>query len=563
MFRLPKIFGSYTEWIEKQQTSILSAAAVITVANIASSLSGLLRQRLLISHYYSTDVSRQAYEAFLVAFQIPDLMFQLIVLGALSAAFIPVLAQYKHDKEQELNYINSMMNSVLLIFAVVGAVVFIFAEPLTVWRTGAQFTKEQVEIVVNLTRIMIFAQFFFAISNFFTGILQSYRRFIVPALSPLLYNVGILIGAFTLSQYFGIYAAGIGVVIGAALHMLVQVPAVYKTGFRFRPIILFRNAGVRRTYKLTPARTLNLSIGQIQQLSDGKLATTIGQLSFTVLNLASSLMTMPIRFFGVPISQAALPFLSEEATDGDMHKFKDLVMRSIHQISFFAYPASVLLLILRVPIVRLAFGTKNFPWTEVTLPTARVLAIVAISIAAQAITQLLIRSFYALKDTKTPLYITIVTVVFYVSMSWLSVFYFNGGVLGIAAVLTITNILEMLLLLYCLDLRVKGFARKEFWVPQVKMIVASFLMAVFLYLPFRMLDELVFDTRRTIELILLTLTTGTIGMTVYIYFGLLFDVRELYILQNLMKTLGNWQKTLSRSQEVLVESPNQSEDMQV
>src|SRR5262245_296392 len=110
MFRFPKILSNYTDWLERQQTSILSAAAIITVANIASSVSGLLRQRLLISHYYSNVSSQQAYEAFLVAFQIPDLMFQLIVLGAVSAAFIPVLAQYKQDKAEELRYMNSMMN---------------------------------------------------------------------------------------------------------------------------------------------------------------------------------------------------------------------------------------------------------------------------------------------------------------------------------------------------------------------------------------------------------------------------------------------------------------------
>lgn len=562
MFRFPKILSNYTDWLERQQTSILSAAAIITVANIASSISGLLRQRLLISHYYSNVPSQQAYEAFLVAFQIPDLMFQLIVLGAVSASFIPILAQYKQDKEQELKYMNSMMNSVLLIFVGVGAVVFIFAEPITRFRTGNAFTPEQVEVVVQLTRIMVFAQFFFAISNFFTGFLQSYRRFIIPALSPLLYNVGILIGAFTLSPYFGIYAAGIGVVLGAALHMIVQLPTVYKLGFRFRPTMSFSHPGVRKTYKLTPARTASLSINQVQQLSDGYFTTSIGQLSYTVMNLASSLITMPIRFFGVPISQAALPFLSDEATEKDLVHFRDLVLKLIHQISFFAYPAAVLLLILRVPIVRLAYGSRNFPWTEVTLPTARVVAIVSISIAAQAVTQLLIRSFYALKDTKTPLKITITTVLFYLAGTTLAVFGFKTGVLGMAVVLSITNIAEMLLLLYCLDLRVRGFARKEFWLPQMKMVIAGFLMAVFLYLPFRLLDELVFDTRRTVELIMLTLTTSTIGMLVYIYFCLLFDVREIYILQNLLSKFGNWQKTLSKSQEVLVESPNRTDELQ-
>jgi putative peptidoglycan lipid II flippase len=456
---------------------------------------------------------------------------------------------------------NSMMNSVLLIFIVIGVLVFIFAEPLTSFRTGHAFTPEQLKISVQLTRIMIFAQFFFAISNFFTGMLQSYKRFILPALSPLLYNIGILIGAFMLAPYFGIYAAGVGVVIGAALHMLVQLPLAFKLGYRFRFVMSFNHPGVRRTYKLTPARTATIAINQVQQLANGYFTTSVGRLSFVIVNLASSLMTLPIRFFGVPISQAALPFLSDEATENDLSRFKDLVLRSIHQIAFFAYPAAVLLLILRVPIVRLAYGTKNFPW-ETTLVTGRVVAIVSLSIAAQALVQLLIRAFYALKDTKTPLAIAIVTVVLYLAGTWIVVFPLHAGVMGMAVVLTVTNIIELLLFLYCLDRRVHGFARKEFWIPQLKMIVASFLMAIFLYLPFRILDELVFDTTRTMELILLTITTGTIGTLVYIYFGLLFDVSELYILQNLVNKFGNWQKTLSKSQEVLVESPNRTDELQ-
>lgn len=561
VFRLPKLLTTYTEWLEKQQTSILSAAIVITIANIASAVSGLVRQRLLISHFFDTLSSQQAYEAFLVAFQIPDLMFQLIVLGAVSAAFIPILSNYKNNREDELNYINSMMNSVLLIFVFVGALVFIFAEPLTKYRTGDAFTPEQLKIAVQLTRIMVFAQFFFALSNFFTGMLQSYKRFIVPALSPLLYNVGILIGAFTLSQYFGIYAAGIGVVFGAALHMLVQLPLVFKLGYRFRPVMHMRQPGVVKTYKLTPARTASLAINQVQQLADGFFTTSIGNLSYVIMQLAFALMTMPIRFFGVPISQAALPFLSDEAATRDLTRFKDLVLRSIHQIAFLAYPASVLLLILRVPIVRIAYGTHNFPW-ETTLVTGRVVAIISLSIAAQSIVQLLIRSFYALKDTKTPLFITILTVIFYVVGTSLAVFTFKLGVIGMAVVLTLSNVMEMLLFLYFLDKRVSGFVRKEFWIPQIKMILTSFLMAVFLYLPFRILDELVFDTSRTVELILLTLSTGTIGMLVYVYFALLLDIRELYIITSILNKFGNWQKTLSKSQEALVESPNLTDDMQ-
>ena len=151
VFRLPKLFSTYTEWLEKQQTSILSAAVIITVANIASAASGLIRQRLLISHFFDTPLSRQAYEAFLVAFQIPDMMFQLIVLGAVSAAFIPMLSQYRNNREEELKYMNSMMNSVLIIFMLVGVLVFIYAEPLTRFRTGEAFTPEQFKICLLYT----------------------------------------------------------------------------------------------------------------------------------------------------------------------------------------------------------------------------------------------------------------------------------------------------------------------------------------------------------------------------------------------------------------------------
>jgi len=561
VFRLPKLFSTYTEWLEKQQTSILSAAVIITVANIASAASGLIRQRLLISHFFDTPLSRQAYEAFLVAFQIPDMMFQLIVLGAVSAAFIPMLSQYRNNREEELKYMNSMMNSVLIIFMLVGVLVFIYAEPLTRFRTGEAFTPEQFKIAVQMTRIMVFAQFFFAISNFLTGMLQSYKRFIVPSLAPILYNVGILLGTFLLSERFGIYAAGIGVVIGAALHMLIQLPLAFKLGFRFQPKISLNHPGVRKTYKLTPPRTASLAINQVQQLADGFFTTSIGNLSYLIMDLAFALMTMPIRFFGVPISQAALPFLSDEASQSDLTRFKDLVLKSIHQIAFLAYPAAVLLLILRIPIVRIVYGTHNFPW-ETTLITGRVVAIITLSIAAQAIVQLLIRAFYALKDTKTPLFITIMTVIIYLTGTSLAVFVFKAGVIGMAVALTVSNIIEMIFFLFFLDRKVSGFVRKEFWVPQLKMILTSFLMAVFLYLPFRILDELVFDTSRTTELILLTLSTGTIGMLVYVYFALLFDIRELYIISSIINKFGNWQKTLSKSNEMIVESPNMTDDIQ-
>ncbi len=559
--RLSKFFSQNTKWLEKQQTSILSAAFIITLANIASSLAGLVRERLLISSFFDSAVSQQAYEAFQIAFQIPDMLFQLIVLGAVSASFIPLFTDLRKQNEQKaFNFTSSVMNLLVLIFLVVAIVVGFFADPLTRWRTGTEFTSHQVEIAVNLTRLMLFSQLFFAISNFLTGMLQSYQRFIVAAVAPVFYNFGIILGVFLFKNMFGIYSAGLGVIIGAFLHMLVQLPSVKNLGFKHSLRIDLKDWSVRRLFRLMPPRVMALGISELQNLGLGFFATTIGSLSFVVIRLGLRLMTIPIRLFGVPISQASLPFFSQETEEEERKRFSSLVIQSLHQISFFALPASVLLLILRIPIVRLVFGADNFPW-KTTVLTGKVVAILALSVAAQAMVQLLVRAFYALKNTKTPFFITSVTVLVYFIISLVFVYATDLGVLGLAWATTISAYLELILFIVFLQPRAKCFTGSDFWLPQIKMIVSSFLMAVFLYLPFRILDEVVFDTSRTLELIALTFSTGTIGMLVYIYFSYLFDVKELKYFSRVFSIVNKWKDLLANTKEILVDTKVESNEV--
>lgn len=167
--------------------------------------------------------------------------------------------------------------------------------------------------------------------------------------------------------------------------------------------------------------------------------------------------------------------------------------------------------------------------------------------------QLLIRAFHALKDTKTPLIITIYTVLLYILGNGAVIYATDWGVIGIAAVTSLVAFVELLLFVFLLNKKMTLFNTQEFWVPQGKMIVASFLMAIFLYLPFKVLDG-IFDTSRTIELILLTITTGTIGMLVYIYFAALFEIKELALVTRLLDSMNLWKKSLRRTPEVLVET---------
>ncbi len=561
-FEIPKILRNQTKWLEKRQTSILSAATVITLANILSSISGLFRERLLIASYFGNEQSQRAYEAFNVAFQIPDLLFQLIVLGALSAAFIPIFTRYrKKSNKNAFRLTNVIMSFLMLVFFVSAILVFIFIRPLTVLRTGDAFTTAQIDIVVNLTRIMLVAQFFFIISNFFTGILQSFQRFIIPSIAPILYNIGIVLGVYFLSSRLGIYAAGVGVVFGAMIHMLIQMPLVYKLGFKFNFEINFSLKGVRELFKIAPPRMLAISVTEVQNLSLTFFATSIGNLSFVIITLGLKLMSLPIRLFGVPISQASLPFLSEESEANDLVRFRSLVIQSLNQISFFVLPASILLLILRLPIVRLVFGTQNFPWVT-TVQTGKVVAIISLSIIAQAMSQLLIRTFYALKDTRTPFFVTLTTVSFYLFLSWIIVFCTSLGVLGLALVTLITAFIEAILLLILLEIQITTkFFDSSFYIPQMKMLASSFLMAVFLYLPFRSLDMIIFDTSKTVDLIALTIITSTIGMLVYIYFSALFRVKELSYITKLIYKFDSWRKSIAKTQEVFIETPLDNDEV--
>lgn len=551
---LPKIITKNGVWLERQQTSILSAAVVITAANVLSSLVGLIRERLLITYFFDNQASRLALEAFQIAFQIPDSIFQLLVLGALSAAFIPIFTELKaKNPKQAFDMTSTVMNLVLIAFVLISVVVFIFARQITVWRTGPAISPDQIEIIVNLTKIMLVAQLLFAVSNFFSGILQSYQRFILPAVAPILYNLGIMLGVVIFYQKIGIYSAGAGVIIGALIHAAVQFPTIKKVGFRYRPIINLKLQEVKKLLIMMPPRVATFAISEIQDLSLGFFATSLGNLSFFIIRLGLKLMTIPIRLFGVPIGQASLAFLSEKTRDNDSVQFKSLLINSLNQISFFAIPASVLLLILRVPIVRLIYGARNLPW-ETTIATGKIVAIVTISIVAQSLVQLLIRAFHALKDTRTPFLIALITTCCYLLGCYFIVNFTNLGIVGIAGITTLLAWLELAMFVILLESKITGVVNKNLLIPQFKMALAGFFMAVFLYLPFKVLDQLVFETSRTAELIGLTTVTGAIGLLVYLYLSHLMKIRELQIIVKVIESIDRWRKPIINTPEVVTET---------
>ncbi|MEK9200954.1 MAG: murein biosynthesis integral membrane protein MurJ, partial [Patescibacteria group bacterium] len=383
----------------RKQNNILSAAFVIMVTYGLSNIVGLLKTRLLISYFFDTAGLLDVYYA---AFVIPDTIFQLLVIGSLSAAFIPVFSRLLVKKESEAWYVASVSLN-LVVFLLAGISLLIFWQAPSLSRLIAPgFTGEQITIMSTLLRILLISQIFFSVSGFLTGIIQSHQRFLIPALAPLFYNFGIVLGTIILTPSLGIYAPAIGVVIGSVLHVAIQLPLARHLGFKFTFKLDISHTSVKEIVKLVPPRALALGIDQIEQFVSVVLASLLSAGSLSLLNVSRLLYTIPSTLFGVSIGQAALPALSRESSLEDKDKFYHTFSSALIQVAFLALPVSTLFIVLRIPIVRLVFGSSSFPWTA-TLLTAKALAILALSSTFAAIMHLVIRGFYALHNTKTPL----------------------------------------------------------------------------------------------------------------------------------------------------------------
>jgi putative peptidoglycan lipid II flippase len=250
-------------------------------------------------------------------------------------------------------------------------------------------------------------------------------------------------------------------------------------------------------------------------------------------------MIFPIRLVGVPIGQAALPFLADLSDEANLSRFKKILIQSLNQISFLAFPAAALILILRIPAVRLVYGTKNFPW-EMTVLVGRIVAIMALSIPIQAMYHLLVRSFYALKNTKIPFLISTVTTILFVVGCYLATLSGdqNTALLDIALVISVVALVEVASYFFFLHRRLKPFFTNDFLISQGKIIFASAIMTIALYIPFKFLDQLVFDTTRVLPLLALTVTTSLLGIGVFILVAYLIKIKEMELVRGVLKNFG-------------------------
>jgi putative peptidoglycan lipid II flippase len=510
-------------------SSVASAAFVIAVAGILSRVLGLLRDRILASHFGAGDT----LDIYYAAFRVPDLIYNLLILGALSAAFIPVFTGLiaKDEKSEAWELVNVFLTTALLFLIVLAAILAIFA-PFLMKIVTPGFSPEKMQDVVTLTRIMFLSPIFLGISGIFGGILNSFKRFLIYSLAPIMYNLGIIFGAVFLVKPFGVAGLTWGVVIGAFLHMAIQYPNVKMVGLKYFPRLSFKNKNLKKIIILMIPRTLGLAVTQINLLIVTIIASTLAAGSLSIFNFANNLQSFPIGIFAIPFALAVFPILSHHAARDERDVFIQNFSKTFRQILFFIIPASILILVLRAQIVRIVLGAGNFDWQD-TILTFQALGIFAVSLFAQSTIPLLARSFYALHNTKVPFVTGIISEIFNLTAALILSQYY--GILGLVWALSLSSIVNMFLLVLILRHKLENLDDKKIISVILKISLSALAaglvaqLAKYLIEPYINLDTFVGVFSQMVF-------AGGVGAGVYLALAYFFDLEEFHYLKKLFSS---------------------------
>lgn len=536
---------SFKEIFQKQINSITVAAALVAASSLASRLLGVVRDRILAGQF-GAGAELDIYYA---AFRIPDLIYNIIVLGALSAGFIPVFTGLIRDfkcavekggegdcNQEAWNLASNVLNWLLLGLAGLSALGIIFAPALTRLMVPG-FSAESQAVVASLTRVMFLSPLFLGISGVLGGVLQSFKRFLVYSLAPVLYNIGIIIGALYFSRWWGIDGLAWGVAFGAFLHMAIQIPVVYRLGWRYSFKIKWRDSDTRQIGRMMAPRIMSLATAQINLVVITVLASGLSAGSLTVFNFANNLQSFPIGIFGISFAIAAFPALAETAFDKE--KLVTNFSRTIRQIWFFIAPATVLIVALRAQLIRVVLGSGNFDWQD-TILTMDCLGLFAISLFAQAAAPLLARVFYARHDSATPFYLGLASVAANIILSLF--FAPRLGITGLVLAFSIASILNFILLWIWLSIAVGSLDMKRITISVAKFTVSAFAAGGAAQIMKALVWPFI-DMTKFSGVSIQLLVSGSVGLAVYLVFCYLLRSEELAELLSSLRRRLSFKKT--------------------
>ena len=420
------------------KSAIIHITGYLVILSIFSRLLGLFRDRLLTSNFDTAIL-----DAYFSAFRIPDLLYNILILGTLSSAFIPLFSKLiRHkDKQKEAQ---SLVDDVLLIVGVVMGIIsvlmIIFA-PYLVKLVSISYEGQKFTDTVTLTRIMAFSPFIFSISSVLSSVLNAYKKFIMVALAPIAYNIGIILGITWFYPLWGIAGLGYGVVLGATLHLLIQIPSVLKLNISLKVDTKLYFKNLKRLWDLYWPRLLVIDT-VILSLFIGTIIASTRPDAVTYFTLAFNLNALPLGVIAISFATAIFPYLTEAYAKEDEEAFRNYIISGITKNLLLLIPIMMLMLNFRSQIVRIVYGGGGFDW-ESTKITFNTFTILALSIPFQGLIPLLSRALFARHDTKTPMIVGIISMFINIILAFVLSHYWQ--VLGVAAAFSITMAITCLI----------------------------------------------------------------------------------------------------------------------
>lgn len=486
-----------TQQMESQALSggrIARAAGLVMVGFILSRVLGLVRDAIVAGIFGAGSI----YEAYVAASRPPETIFLVVAGGALGSAFIPTftdaIAKGKRDDAWHLT--NSVLTLLTLLMIVISGLAAILAHPIVTTILAPGFDAETQLLTTRLMRIMLITPIIFGVSGLLMGLLNAQQRFLLPALAPAMYNIGIIFGALFLSPSMGIFGLAWGVVIGALMHFIVQLPGVTAIGLPFRPLIDLKHPGVREVARLMGPRVLGLAIVQVNFWVNVALASKMIEGSVAALQRAWIVMLLPQGVIAQSVATAVFPTFSAQVSEGNTHELKRTLGQVLRSVLFLSLPATVGLITLRLPVIRLLFERNEFTSID-SQAAAWALIFYGAGLLSHALVEIVTRAFFALHDTRTPVIVGGIAMALNVVLSLLLIRVIGsplslerGAFAGLALANTIATTLEGIALLVLIRPRVGGLEVKRLAISLFKAGIAAAVMGLVLWLSLPMIERL-------------------------------------------------------------------------
>jgi putative peptidoglycan lipid II flippase len=431
--------------------SVAVNAGIVAAAFVVSRVLGLLRE-VLIARQFGTSPE---YDAYVAAFRIPDLLFLIVMSGAFGSAFIPVFGGFisRGEYRQAWKLASTVLTYTVLILVVVAQIVFFFAGPLIGSLIAPGLTGDEQELAVNLTRMLLLSPLLLGLGAAAKGMLEAQDAFTLPAIAPILYNVGIIFGAVALAPSYGTYGLAYGVIVGAAAHATMQFIDLALRGWSFRPSFDRKTEGLGTVARLMAPRIVGQAAFQVNIIVMTNFGSRLGESRVSALNYAYQLFMLPHGVLALSLSTVIFPLMARQFELGQLDAMKNTLARALGPLLFLTFPAAIGLIAFRESIVQmiLQFGTFT---EESTRLVATALAYFAVGLIAFAVVEAITRAFYAMQDTLTPVIASVLTVAANIALSWVLAPILGHG--GLALSISITTSIEAAVLIGVIYRRVGG-----------------------------------------------------------------------------------------------------------